>query len=131
MGARMALPSQEATSVGVFGGDPVVGRALEQLLRSVGYAARFLTEASLDKPGGFDGLQILLLAGETDAGRRGAPEDALESLRLPILRLVAPPEGPAEEDGFLPWPCRVEELRERIEAALSGGPRPFREGEQP
>ncbi len=120
----MALPGQQTASVGVLGGDPVVGRALEQLLRSAGYSARFLTETSLDGTQTLDGLKLLLFADDMEAGRResalGALRDALKGTSLPILELTASLDG--SKDGaaaaVLPWPCRVDELRERIEAAL-------------
>ncbi len=125
----MALPSPDATPVGVLGGDPVVGRALEQLLRSAGYAARFVTETSLDEPQALDGLKLLLFADEAEAGRRGSAlgglGDALKGASLPILELAASPDGSKDgAAGVLPWPCRVDELRERIEAALVGEQRP-------
>ena len=119
----MTPRNQEATSVGVFAGDPVIGRALEQLLRSTGYAARFLTEASFEGEQLPDGIQLLLFAGEADAERRAASLSFLESVptmaNIPILELISSPEGSQEgADGLLPWPCRADELRRRIEAAL-------------
>ncbi len=125
----MALPSQDATSVGILGGDPVVGRALEQLLRSAGYAARFLTETSLDETWTLDGLKLLLFTDDVEAGRResalGGPKSALKGASLPILELAASPDGSKDgAAGVLPWPCRVDELRERIEAALLVEQRP-------
>ncbi len=125
----MALPGHDAASVGVLGGDPVVGRALEQLLRSAGYSARFLTETSLDETQTLDGLKLLLFADDMEAGRReyalGALRDALKGVSLPILELASYLDG--SKDGaaaVLPWPCRVDELRERIEAALLDETRP-------
>ena len=125
----MGLRNQEATSVGVFGGDPVIGRALEQLLRSAGYAARFLTEASFEGEEPLDGIQLLLFAGEADADRRAASLSFLESVptmaNIPILELVSSLEGSqGGAGGVFPWPCRVDELSRRIEAALLEGSRP-------
>ncbi len=127
----MALLSRDATSVGVFGGDPVVGRALEQLLRSAGYSARFLTEASFQEPQTLDGLQLLLFAGGLDASRRESFVAVLREAgkaNLPVLELVSSLQASRDgAQGALPWPCRVEELRERIEKTLLDGSHPHRE----
>ena len=125
----MALPIRDATSVGVFGEDPIVGRALEQLLRSAGYAARFLTEASFEGEEPLDVIQLLLFAGEADAERRAASLSFLESVptmaNTPIIELISSPEGSQEAaDALLPWPCRADELRRLIEAALLEESRP-------
>ena len=110
----------------VFGEDPIIGRALELLLRSVGYDARFLTEASLDKPGLLDEVQLLLFArGGMDAERRDVSMSFLKSVlaEVPILELVSYLEGAqAETKNLVPWPCRAEELKRRIEAAYLAGP---------
>ncbi len=123
----MAPPSRDATSVGVFGGDPVVGRALEQLLRSAGYSARFLTEASLHEAQALEGLELLLFAGSLDATRcetiMAVLREAAGKANLPVLELVFSLEASrGGAQGVLPWPCRVEELRERIEQILLDGP---------
>ncbi len=122
----MALPTEDAISVGVFGADPIVGRALEQVLRSAGYAARFLNEASLDKAQTLDGLELMLFAGGFDARRREASmallKGALKEANLPVLELVSSLVGAEDgSPGILHWPCGGDELRERIEAALLAG----------
>ena len=128
---RMVLLSERApTRVIVVGGDPVVGRALELLLRSVGYGARFATADSLDEPKLLDGVRLLLFSTVgLSPERREAAMSSLKSTPgmagIPILKLVSSLDGAqAGEKDLIPWPCLVEELRRRIEAALVGGERP-------
>lgn len=79
---------RKTSSVDVFGGDPVIGWALELLLRSsVGYDARFLAMASPDKPNQLDGVQLLLFAGRLNAARRDFSMSFLKSV-LPAVSIL-------------------------------------------
>jgi hypothetical protein len=123
------LPDRVPTPVVLFGGDPVVGRILELLLRGAGYDATFVTDDSLGEPGVFDGVRLLLFfgAGLTPARREASVslvENTPETAGIPILELVSFPDGAQAGMGRqVPWPCPVEELRRRMEAALVGGAR--------
>lgn len=108
----------------IVGGNAVVGRALEMLLRAAAdFNVRFLTESSLDEPGLLDGVQLLLLTPGLGSKRYEALLTLVSryplAAKIPLLRLVS--ANLAVQDGeknFVPWPCRVEELKERISAAL-------------
>lgn len=119
------LPDRILTSaaVVVFGGDAIVGQALELLLRSSDCNVKFLTEPYLDEPGLLDGAQILLLAPGLSAERREAllrlADGTAIAARIPVLELVSNTQGAHVGAGHLvPWPCRTEDLERRIKAAL-------------
>ena len=108
----------------MVGGDPVVGGALEALLESAGYHARFLPESMMDDLGELLADSQLLVV---------APDLSAE-LQQPLLRLVLNPkrlanvavlellaaDGEGQRFGghAVLWPCSVEELRRAIDAAL-------------
>lgn len=125
---RQETTKQETSSVLIFGGNPVVGQALKLLLGSIGYDVRYLPRIALDKPGILDGVQLLLCAGRVDPEQRGASA-SFENLRavvgIPVLELVSSTRGAQpRKENQIPWPCRMEELKRRIDAALLGGSRP-------
>lgn len=103
----------------------MVGRALEALLRSVGYEVRLLGEPEAYRPEElFEGVDVLLLGPGLGADRREnylrAMESTLETAAIPVLAFSPGPKGTiAEEDRLVPWPCRVDELAREIEAVLS------------
>ncbi len=117
--------------VAIFGGDPLVGRTLKLRLRDVGYHARFLDESLADEPAELLGNARLVLLGPRLSAR--CREVFLSSMRsapatagLPILELVVTSLDGAQEDGreeavgLVRWPCRIEELKGKIEASLNG-----------
>ncbi len=110
----------------VFGGDATVGRALAVLLKSADYEVRFLGETISSEPGVLDRAQLVILAPGLSTETR---EDILtllgsrtEEAKLPVLELVTNyQEEQAGTGWFLPWPCRTEELRQQVKAALLKG----------
>ena len=113
------------TTIAILGGNAVVGRALEILLRGVGYEVRLLGEPEAFEPEGLlGGVDVLLL------GRGGLGDDRREerlsamastprTAAIPILSFSPGPKGSiAEEDRLVPWPCKIEDLAQEIEAAL-------------
>ncbi len=121
------MSERTPTRVIVVSGDPVVGRALELLLRSVGYGARFATADSLDEPSLLDGVRLLLfftvgLSPERREAAMSLVESTPGTAGIPILNLVSSLDGvQAGAKDLVLWPCLVEELRRQIEAALVGG----------
>ena len=133
--APATLPA--SAEVVILGGGALVGRALELLLRSADCNVRFLGEPSLsrpslhvselDGPGPLDEVRLLILAPGASAGCR---EDALALIgartaeaRIEVLEL-----GDDRQEALfgawevLPWPCRTEDLKRRVMAALLEGP---------
>jgi len=112
--------------VAIFGGDPVVCRALELRLRSVGYEARFLDESFTDKPAELlGGAKLVLLGPRLSPGCREAflsdIRSAPATAGLAILELVTSLDEERHELGIrrVPWPCLTERLFQEIEATLS------------
>jgi hypothetical protein len=113
-------------AVVVVGGDAIVGRALELLLRGSGYDARFEAPPTFDARGVLREAGLVLLAPGLDERDRGAVLSSVEAAchegDLPVLELVsviAPRSGKGHALVF--WPCRTEDLEREIEAALSSG----------
>jgi hypothetical protein len=129
------MPQRESgsTKIAILGGDLMVGRTLEVVLRDVGYEARFhngsLLKGSVtdEVTETLEDVRLVILAPRMSAehrrtflGRvRGTPATAA----VPVLELVTAsdtsPTG-REEDlvGLVAWPCPTEELEREIEAAL-------------
>ena len=105
-----------------------MGRSLEALLQAAGYEARFQPEPSADGLGGLPAdSRLLLIAPGLSAEVRKALADtvvdtakARRATKIPILELL--PANGGEQGmpgvGVAPWPCSVEELQQRIRAAL-------------
>ncbi len=116
----------------IVGGDVLVGRALELLLRSADCDVRFLGEPSLDESelgasGLLDGVHLLILAPRASAGCREVALALIDArtaeARIEVLELADDRQevlvGARE---VLPWPCRTEYLKRRVMAALLDGP---------
>ncbi len=118
------MPHRDPTTIAILGGKAVVGRALELLLRGVGYEVRLLGEPEAFEPeGSLDGVDVLLLGPGLDAERREdylrAIASTLATAAIPVLSFSHGPKGTiSEEDRLVPWPCKIEALAQEIEAAL-------------
>jgi hypothetical protein len=117
-------PDRVPTSVvAVVSGDTIVGKALQLLLQGAGFSVRFLVGPSFDEPGLLDEVQLLLLAPGLSPKRRDALLELINrrplAARIPVLELLDNSGATQAEDGhFIPWPCRAEELKRQITAAL-------------
>ena len=128
---RLAGAMEESrleNAVIILGGDTVVGRALELLLRGSDRNARFLSAVSeLEEPGLIERTGLLLLAPGLDAERREAALGLLRqrsaSRRVPVLELVsnARTEKLADDHFVASWPCQMEDLQKRIRTLLEAG----------
>jgi hypothetical protein len=118
----------------VISGDPLGSRILALLLIDSGYRAEFMPISTLNDPGSLEDIQLLVLM-PTRALLSTEDHDALlSSLRemtrdrgLIVMELISLSEErrteQEEEAQELPsykvlWPCGIDELEERIEAAL-------------
>ena len=107
----------------------MAGRALEALLQGVGYDTRLIEDPPERPPEQLlEGVRLLLLAPTLSAESRetllAEMGSTLDAANIPVLTLSttlkeAPGDGPA----FIPWPCRLEDLTKKIEAALLTGAR--------
>jgi hypothetical protein len=123
----------------------VVGRVLEVLLQGLSYNTRLIDETdagTLEEVLG--GVQLLLATPTVNTESRARFLDSLRSTpgtaTIPVLTLsTAPKTDPADQAGLVLWPCRLEDLRTEIEAALitagganePGGPDPCSSPEEP
>src|ERR687898_824368 len=120
LGAVITVP----TTIAILGGNSVAGRALEALLQGVGYDTRLIEDPPEKPPEQLlEGVRLLLIAPTLSAESRetllAEMGGTLDAANIPVLTLSttlkeALNDGPA----FIPWPCRLEDLTKKIEAAL-------------
>ncbi len=112
-------------TVAILGGSPVVGRSLEEMLKSAGYDAQFLNGSFIDKPAELPeevGL-VILTPGLHYKGRerflKGREKTSAGTTKIPVLELVTASERErADQLGYVLWPCRVKDLEREIEVTL-------------
>jgi hypothetical protein len=118
----------------VVSGDPFGSRILALLLRDSGYRAEFMPIAYLNDPGSLEDIQLLVLMPTRALLSTEEHKALLSSLRemtrdrgLIVMELISLSEErrteQEEEAQELPsykvlWPCGIDELEERVEAAL-------------
>jgi DNA-binding response OmpR family regulator len=113
------------TTVAILSGDPLVGRALELLLRGADYEVWLLEEPDKSRVEDLlHGVDVVILDRSLSDGRRedfmGGLASTLETATIPVLSLSQGSEGePTEGDRVVPWPCKIEDLVREIEAARS------------
>ncbi len=119
-GARITIP----TTVAILGGNSVVGRSLEVLLRGAGYGTRIIDEPTPDYPHDLlEGVRLVLVVPTPSTesrerflaimrGRSGGTAIPVLMSSMVLNRVLSDPTG------SVPWPCRLEDLKNEIEAAL-------------
>jgi hypothetical protein len=127
--ARVPHRESHPIKIAILGGDLLVCRYLETALQGVGYDARFLNGSlngsSTNEPAELlEEVRLVIFAPRMGTEHRKA---FLSNMRnsatvgLPVLELATVlDEVRAEQEGvgFVAWPCSIEELTRRIEAAL-------------
>src|SRR5215211_473338 len=113
-----------STTIAILGGNSVAGRALEALLQGVGYDTRLIEDPPERPPEQLlEGVKLLLLAPTLSAETRetllAQMGSTLEVANIPVPTLsTSLKEALAGGPAFIPWPCRLENLNKKIEAAL-------------
>jgi chromosome segregation and condensation protein ScpB len=123
----------------VISGDPLESRSLALLLQNSGYQAKFLLIASLNDPGALEDVQLLVLtptwavlSTEEHKALLSSLEEMPRDTGLIVMELITLSEERHTEEGAqeerpshkkVPWPCGIDELEQRIEAALRTGAR--------
>ncbi len=118
----------------VVSGDPFASRILALLLRDSGYRAEFLSIWSLNEPGALEDVQLLVLTPTWALLSTEERKALLASLRemqrdtgLIVIELITLSEERRTEEEAqeelqshkkVLWPCRIDELEQRIGAAL-------------
>src|SRR5215207_6095955 len=111
------------TTIAILG-NSVAGRALEALLQGVGYDTRLIEDLPERSPEQLlEGVRLLLLAPTLSVESRETlladMGSTLEAANIPVLTLSTTlKEALGDGPVFIPWPCRLEELTKKIEAAL-------------
>ena len=123
----------------VVSGDPFASRILALLLRDSGYRAEFWPVWSLNEPGALEDVQLLvltptwaLLSTEEHKALLSSLGQMTRGTGLIVIELITlseerrtEEEGPQELQSHkkVLWPCRIDELEQRIGAALRTGAR--------
>ena len=116
----------------VISGEPLGSRVLALLLQDDGFQVKFLPLASLSEPGALEDVQLLLLTPTREALSTEERKALVASLKqkpreleLIVMELISlSEEGHVEEEAQelqlhkVLWPCSINELERRIEAAL-------------
>src|SRR5215213_7283606 len=121
----MLKPAAGPTIVAILGENPVVGNALESLLRSTDFAARFFPEYLPNSAEPFEGARVALILPALSTKRNEALIAGIRShpatMDLPVIELISTPNGEPYGHTRLPWPCALEQLKRSIRAALPHG----------
>ena len=102
----------------------MVGRGLEVLLEGGGYSTRIIEEPVTGKPQELlEGIRLVLVAPTPGTDSRERFLASMGSVpgvsAVTVLRLsTALNRVPPEQAGLVLWPCRLEDLKSEIEAAL-------------
>ena len=102
----------------------MVGRSLKVLLQGAGYGTRIIEEPTTDKPQDLlEGVRLVLVAPtpSTESRERflASVESRSEGTTIPVLTLsIVFNTVLSDQAGRVPWPCRLEDLKSEIEAAL-------------
>jgi hypothetical protein len=118
----------------VISGEPLGSRVLALLLQDSGFQVKFLPLASLSEPGALEGVQLLLLTPTREALSTEERKALVASLKqmpreleLIVIELITLSEERRVEEEEeaqevqshkVLWPCSIDELERRIEAAL-------------
>ena len=131
----MSRGASGPVKIAILGGDPLVGRTLEVVLRGGGYDARFLngsllTEEPTEPLEERFGLVILAPRMSTESRKAflGRVRSTPATAGVLVLELVtysaAARNGREELVRLVAWPCPTEKLEREIEAALLYGADP-------
>ena len=115
-------------------GDPIIGKAMVLLLSGDSYKARFLPASPPGGPISLKDSRLLVLTPtprlsteQRDTFLKSFLSNMSSNAKMPVLELtpISPSEpirkgrAPNESWHRVPWPCRINELEQCIEAALS------------
>lgn len=105
----------------------MAGRALEALLQGVGYDTRLIEDPPESRPEDLlEGVRLLLLAPTLSSESRDAVlsemRGTLAAADIPVLTLsTGLREALGDGRAYIPWPCRIEDLTKKIDAAVVHG----------
>jgi hypothetical protein len=131
----MNLTEGPAT-VAILGGNPVIGKALESLLRSADYVARFFSEYPEEDVEPLGGAKVALILPALSSRHQESLitliRDTPATTNLPVIELITTPnENGNGQITRVPWPCSIEDLRRSIDEKLLGDPPGVPESREP
>ncbi len=132
----MLKPAEGPATVAILGGNPVIGKALESLLRSVDYLARFFSEYPEEEADPLGGARVAIILPALSRSHQEALitriRDTPTTMNLPVIELVTTPnENGNGHVTRVPWPCGIEDLRRFIDEKLLGEPLGTPDGREP
>jgi len=117
----MSKPAEGPATIAILGDDPVIGRALESLLASADYVARFFSEYPEGEAEPLEGARVALVLPASSSKRREALLHLISTTAsttdLPVLELTTTPNENGQTIA-VPWPCSIENLRRSIDETL-------------
>jgi hypothetical protein len=126
MGPSMRRKASTPITIVIVGRDPIVGRAIESLLRTAGYNTCFVADPISDgsRSALVEAHVVLLAPGLSAQGREkalGSGTSNPVAAGTPTLELVSEADEGQPQQGHhrVRWPCSLEQLRWEIEAVLN------------
>jgi hypothetical protein len=117
----MLKPAGGQTNIAILGGDPVIGRALESLLVSADYVARFFSEYPEGDAEPLGEAHVALVLPASSSKRQEALMALIKTTpstaNLPVIELTTTPNENGQSI-TVPWPCSIEDLRRSIDETL-------------
>ena len=121
----MLKPTEGPATVAILGGNPVIGKALESLLRSADYVPRFFSEYPEEDAEPLGGAKVALILPALSSRHQEALITLIRktpsTTKLPVIELSTTPNenGNGQVTRVL-WPCGIEDLRRFIDEKLLG-----------
>lgn len=117
----MVKPAERPVTIAILGGNPVIGRALESLLASADYVARFFSEYPESDAEPLGGASVALILPASSSRRQEALKAQIKNtpstMNLPVIELITTPIDDGQSI-VVPWPCSIEDLRRSIDRTL-------------
>ena len=117
----MLRPTRGPATIAILDGNPVIGKALESLLASADYVARFFSEYPEGDAEPLKGARVALLLPASSGGRQEVLKAKIKNtpstMNLPVIELTTTPIDDSQSILVL-WPCSLEDLRHTIEETL-------------
>jgi hypothetical protein len=113
--------------VAILGGNPVIGKALESLLHSADYVARFFSEYPEEEVESLGEAKLALILPALSSRHQESLisliRETPSTTNLPVIELITTPnENGNGQITRVPWPCSVEDLRRSIDEMLLRDP---------
>ena len=117
----MMKPAEGPATIAILGGNPVIGKALEALLASTDYVARFYSEYPEGDADPLGGARVALILPAPSGRRQQDLIDLIKNtpstMNLPVIELTTTPRDKGQGI-VVPWPCSIDDLRRAIDETL-------------